>query len=128
MRDCHDTRFDGIEFYVGAANQQIVVPFDQNALESVLPKMADVLVFLFVVERIREVDFLHDFGQRMSVNRFQKQMNVVPHQRVMVKLERMRLFDVRKYAQIGFEIMVVAENILAVVSPSDHVKNASFWE
>lgn len=96
-------------------------------IKAVLPEIPDVGILFLVVKGVGEIELFHCPGQGVAQGRLEEKMHVIGHERVMIKLERMKGLNVGEDLEILPVILILMEDVHPVVSPGDYMKDTFFW-
>jgi hypothetical protein len=113
----------GIRLDVSQDDRLVRVVLDHWALEASLPDVARTAMTLVTAPGVGDREGLQDSANRLAGFRSQQQMEVIGHEAITKQPERITLLGVGEGLQEGHAIIVVAEDVGAVIAAIEGVVN-----
>jgi len=111
-----------------APQKQVGVLGDQEALETILPKVARMAIAALIGEGVREIQSMHGVAQPHCRRRFRDEMDVVGHEAVMVEMNLMREEIPMKQLAVPLLVFRVEKDRHPVVPPRQEMVTATIQE
>ena len=105
---------------VAGKNGKIFVFVNENALVPALVQVSYAVVAPVVITSIGYVKLAHKFG-KVCFGGFEKQMEMVGHENVTVKLDRVDIYRLNKYLEKPFPVFIILKNILTFISAASNM-------
>jgi hypothetical protein len=105
---------------VAGENGKILVFVNENTLVPALVQVSYAVVSPVVITGIGYVKLAHEFG-KVGFWSFEKQMKMIGHENVTVKLDRVDICRLNKYLEKPFPVFIILKNILTFISPAGNM-------
>jgi hypothetical protein len=105
---------------VARENGKIFVFVNENALVPALVQVSYAVVASIVITSIGYVELSHEFG-KVGFGGFEKQMEMVGHENVTVKPDRVDIYRLNKYLEKPFSVFIILKNILTFISTASNM-------
>ena len=116
----HALYSDGVEVNVAGEDGQIAVFVHEDALVSSLVEMPDPLVSPIVITGVGDVEVAHELAE-VGQGGLKKQVEVVCHQDVAVKLDGVDVQGLAEDLEELFPVAVIAEDFSFFIAPASDV-------